>query len=493
VDVVDRVRNFLYRALLKALAPGGDTLPAGGVADLRTPRPKGIALADLLGRPAVNLDTPELQRFLAGKRVLVTGAGGSIGSEICRQMMRFCPERVLLVERAENNLFEIDRELRQNWVGAHIRPYIADVCDARRMTQIFQSEKPHVVFHCAAHKHVPMMEHNPCEAIKNNIFGTKVAADAALAAGAAAFVLISTDKAVNPSSVMGASKRFAELYVQSLNREGGVGRGDAGTRGRGLGEDDCKMQSANCKVQSDGEDRVHGDAHAPTAPQFEISNLQFAICNPPLPASPRPPVPASSSPRTRFVAVRFGNVLGSSGSVVPIFQKQIEAGGPVTVTHPDMQRYFMTIPEASQLVMQAGAIGKGGEIFVLDMGQPIRILDLARELIRRNGLRPDEDIVVDFTGVRPGEKLYEELSSDDEQTRPTAHEKIRVWQLPPANPQQVARDLERLASAAEGSGQDAMSALKICVPEFLPGGKGAPASPANTPTLRLVPPDSQAA
>ncbi|HWE92996.1 MAG TPA: nucleoside-diphosphate sugar epimerase/dehydratase [Tepidisphaeraceae bacterium] len=425
--------------MLQALAPGGHAPPAGGVADLRTQRPRGIALADLLGRPAVNLDTPELQRFLAGKRVLVTGAGGSIGSEICRQMMRFCPERVLLVERAENNLFEIDRELRQNWVGANIRPYIADVCDARRMTQIFQAEKPHVVFHCAAHKHVPMMEHNPCEAIKNNIFGTKTAADAALAAGVAAFVLISTDKAVNPSSVMGASKRFAELYVQSLNS--------------------CQLPVASCQSEI--------QSHSPAT-----GNRQLA---------------------TRFLAVRFGNVLGSSGSVVPIFQKQIEAGGPVTVTHPDMRRYFMTIPEASQLVMQAGAIGKGGEIFVLDMGQPIRILDLAQELIRRNGLRPGEDIVVDFTGVRPGEKLYEELSNDDEQTRPTAHEKIRVWQLPPANPQQVARDLERLASAAEGSAQDAMSALKICVPEFLPGGKGAPTSLANNPTLRLVPPDSQAA
>ncbi|MDB5289068.1 MAG: UDP-N-acetylglucosamine 4,6-dehydratase [Phycisphaerales bacterium] len=489
--MVRRVRDFVYRALLKALAPpeGGDALPREAIARARLAVPRrGIELADLLGRPAVNLDTPELQRFLAGKRVLVTGAGGSIGSEICRQMMRFCPERVLLVERAENNLFEIDRELRQNWVGADVRPYIADVCDARRITQIFQSEKPHVVFHCAAHKHVPMMEHNPCEAIKNNVFGTKTAADAALAAGAAAFVLISTDKAVNPSSVMGASKRFAELYVQSLN--GDEGRGDAGTRGRGEGEDDCKLQIAKCKLQIDGE-------ATPAAPQFEISNLQFAICNPPssLPASHRPRVPASSSPRTRFLAVRFGNVLGSSGSVVPIFQKQIEAGGPVTVTHPEMKRYFMTIPEASQLVMQAGAIGKGDEIFVLDMGQPIRILDLAQELIRRNGLRPGDDILVNFTGVRPGEKLYEELSNDDEQTRPTAHEKIRVWQLPPANPQQVARGLEVLHAATQGTAHDAMKALMACVPEFRPGGKAAATSaPAESiPPLRIVPADAQAA
>jgi FlaA1/EpsC-like NDP-sugar epimerase len=348
-------------------------------------------LSDLLGRETVNLDTPELQRFLAGKRVLVTGAGGSIGSEICRQAMRFCPQRMLLVERSENNLFEIDRELREAWLGADIKPCLADVCDARRMNQIFETEQPQVVFHCAAHKHVPMMELNACEAIRNNVFGTKTAADAARKYDAQAFVLVSTDKAVNPTSVMGATKRVAELYVQSLNPS-----------------------------------------------------------------------------RTRFVAVRFGNVLGSNGSVVPIFQKQIEAGGPVTVTHPEMRRFFMTIPEASQLVMQAGAIGKGGEVFVLDMGEPVRILDLAHELIRRNGLRPEKDIAVRFSGIRPGEKLYEELACDDEQTRPTAHEKIRVWQLPRPSAQRVAEGLERLSRATEDA-RDAINALRWCVPEFRQG------------------------
>jgi FlaA1/EpsC-like NDP-sugar epimerase len=350
--------------------------------------------ADLLGRPAVDLDTPELQRFLAGKRVMVTGAGGSIGSEICRQTMRFCPQRLLLVERAEGSLFEIDRELRHTWVGADIRPIVADVCDSRRIAQVFRDEAPHVVFHCAAHKHVPMMEANPGEAIKNNVFGTKVVADAAGACHIDAFVLVSTDKAVNPSSVMGATKRFAELYVQSLN--GG---------------------------------------------------------------------------HTRFLAVRFGNVLGSSGSVVPIFQRQIEAGGPVTVTHPEMMRYFMTIPEASQLVMQAGAIGKGGEIFVLDMGSPVRILDLARELIERNGLRAGDDIEIRFSGVRPGEKLHEELAGADERTRETMHPKIRVWELAPADPAQVAAGLELLAGAAEGDCEGAVDALRRCVPEFRPDGE----------------------
>jgi len=351
-----------------------------------------VGLSDLLGRPPVNLDTPELQRFLAGKRVLVTGAGGSIGSEICRQAMRFCPQRLLMAERAENSLFEIDRELRHSWVGADIIPLVADVCDGPRVEQIFRDERPHVVFHCAAHKHVPMMEANAGEAVKNNVFGTKVVADAALASGSAAFVLVSTDKAVNPSSVMGATKRFAELYVQSLNDQ-----------------------------------------------------------------TPR---------ATRFVAVRFGNVLGSSGSVVPIFQKQIEAGGPVTVTHPEMMRYFMTIPEASQLVMQAGAIGRGGEIFVLDMGSPVRILDLACDLIERNGLRPNVDIEVRFCGVRPGEKLYEELAADGEETAPTMHPKIRVWQLPPAGARQVREGLELLAAASRGGNEDVVRVLRRCVPEY---------------------------
>jgi len=375
-----------------------------------------IEIADLLGRPAINLDTPELQRFLAGKRVMITGAGGSIGSEICRQAMKFCPQRILLLERAENALFEIDRELRHSWVGADIRPYIADLCDARRIEQIFELERPQVVFHAAAHKHVPLMEHNPCEAIKNNVFGTRIVADAAMNHGAAAFVMVSTDKAVNPSSVMGATKRFAELYVQSLNQE--------------------------------------------------LSG-------------PAPAERSAAHPRTRFVAVRFGNVLGSSGSVVPIFQRQIEAGGPVTVTHPDMKRYFMTIPEASQLVMQAGAVAQGGEIFVLDMGHPIRILDLAEELIRRNELRPHEDIEIRFTGIRPGEKLYEELACDNEQTRPTSHPKIHVWQLPPASRQEVSRGLELLSRAAQRTAADAIDALAACVPEFQPDGRiSAPMSAA---------------
>jgi FlaA1/EpsC-like NDP-sugar epimerase len=370
----------------------------------------GVDIFQLLGREPVCLDTPELQRFLAGKSILVTGAGGSIGSEICRQAMKFCPKRLVLVERAENALFEIDRELRERWIGADIRPCLADICDRERIESIFKEECPDVVFHCAAHKHVPLMEENPGEAVKNNVFGTKIVADAAVDAGSHAFVMVSTDKAVNPTSVMGATKRCAELYVQSLNG-GGV---------------------------------------------------------------------------TRLVGVRFGNVIGSSGSVVPIFQKQIAAGGPVTVTHPEMKRYFMTIPEASQLVMQAGAIGRGGEIFILDMGEPVKILDLATQMILRNGLRPDEDIQIKFTGVRPGEKLYEELSANNEQTRPTSHEKIRVWQLPVANSEQVEFMLETLNNSLPAGSTKIVDALKQCVGEYEPKRAAAPAPEKSRIPLRLV-------
>jgi FlaA1/EpsC-like NDP-sugar epimerase len=391
-----------------------------GSEKVRNRRGEGDSLLGrLLNRPAVNLDTPEVQRFLANKRVLVTGAGGSIGSEICRQTLRFLPQRLIMVEQAECALFEIDQELRQRWLGADLVPYIADVTDRKRIARIFAAERPHVVFHCAAHKHVPMMELNPGEAIKNNVFGTKVVADAAGAHGAAAFVMVSTDKAVNPTSVMGATKRVAELYIQSLNK--GVGYRVSGMP---------------------GEQTLH-------------------------------PTPDTRYP-TRFLAVRFGNVLGSSGSVVPIFRKQIDQGGPVTVTHPDMRRYFMTIPEAVQLVLQAGAIGQGGEIFVLDMGKPVKILHLAEEMIRLAGKTPHDDIAIEFSGVRPGEKLFEELAGDNERTRPTSHDKIRVWELPPASTEQVERGLAELGSVVDGPRESAVRALMQVVGEYRPDTAAAP-------------------
>jgi FlaA1/EpsC-like NDP-sugar epimerase len=313
-------------------------------------RIREVAIEDLLGRDPVKLDEDVVSAAIRSRVVLVTGAGGSIGSELCRQVCRFGPERLVLVERFENALFEIHRELAASFPQLLIEPRIADVCDASRMDHVFEIAKPEIVFHAAAHKHVPMMEWNPGEAVKNNVGGTRTVADLAHRHGVQRFVLISTDKAVNPTSVLGATKRVAEIYLQTL----------------------------------------------------------------------------SERSSTRFVTVRFGNVLGSNGSVIPTFRKQIAKGGPVTVTHPEMKRFFMTIPEASQLVLQAGAMGQGGEIFILDMGTPMKIVDLARDLITLSGLRPDEDIKIEFSGVRPGEKLFEELSSDAEQADKTRHPKILI-------------------------------------------------------------------
>jgi FlaA1/EpsC-like NDP-sugar epimerase len=375
-------------------------------------------LDQLLGRKAVNLDTPELQRMVSQKCVLITGAGGSIGSELCRQAARFSPSRLVLVERSENALFEVDRELRERWIGVDVRPCVADVTDVVRLRGVFEEHQPDVVFHAAAHKHVPMMELNPGEAIKNNIFGTLNVAEASRAFGCSACVLISTDKAVNPSSVMGATKRVAEMVIQAV--AGGLG------------------------VQGSG---------------FRVQDPSTSFLTP----EPRP-----LNPRTRFVAVRFGNVLGSSGSVVPIFRKQIEAGGPVTVTHPEMRRYFMTIPEATQLVMQAGAIGQGGEIFVLDMGQPMRILDLAKRMIEQAGLVEGRDIEIRFSGVRPGEKLFEELAGANERTRPTSHPKIRVWELPVVGNSTLHAMLDELRGVIDASPAVAMKTLRTVLPEYAP-------------------------
>lgn len=305
-----------------------------------------VQVEDLLGRDPVSVDLEEMAGYLKGQTVMVTGAGGSIGSELCRQIVNFSPAQLVLAGHGENSIFDIEQELKDFPVTAEI----FDIKDPEKVDLIFKKLKPAVVFHAAAHKHVPLMEGNPEEALKNNILGTSNLALAADKTGVKTFVLISTDKAVNPTSVMGASKRIAEMVIQDLDRK---------------------------------------------------------------------------SP-TKYVAVRFGNVLGSRGSVIPTFQKQIMNGGPVTVTHPNMMRYFMTIPEAAQLVIQAGAMALGGEIFILDMGKPIKIVDLAKDLIRLSGLEPDRDIQIVFTGIRPGEKLYEELLTSEEGTNSTKHRRIFV-------------------------------------------------------------------
>ena len=357
-------------------------------------RIREVAIEDLLGREPVRLDEEVVGASVSSRVVMVTGAGGSIGSELCRQICRFGPARLVLVERFENALFEIHRELTSAFPQVPIDPRIADVCDAQRMEQLFEGSKPELVFHAAAHKHVPMMEWNPGEAVKNNIGGTRTVADLSDRHGVQRFVLISTDKAVNPTSIMGATKRVAEIYIQALSR-----------------------RSA-----------------------------------------------------TRFVTVRFGNVLGSAGSVIPIFREQIARGGPITVTHPEMRRYFMTIPEASQLVMQAGAMGEGGEIFILDMGEPVRIVDLARDLITLSGLRPDDDIEIRFSGVRPGEKLFEELSTDSEHADKTKHPKVFIGRIKSHPFEAVMGGVEALLGLAADSATEALRiSLGKLVPEYQTG------------------------
>jgi len=359
---------------------------------------RDVNIDDLLGRAKVELDTDRIGAQLQGRRVAVTGAGGSIGSEMCRQIAAFGPRRLVLIEQAENSLFEIDRELRSSFPDVDIIPCVADVADRKRLDAIFAKEQPSSVFHAAAHKHVPMMEGNPGEAVKNNIGGSRSVADACIAACVEKMVMISTDKAVNPTSIMGCTKRVAEMYVQGLSVEGA----------------------------------------------------------------------------TQFVTVRFGNVLGSSGSVVPIFKKQIDTGGPVTVTHPDMTRYFMTIPEAAQLVLQAGTMGKGGEIYVLHMGEPVKIVDLARDMITLSGLRPDVDIDIVFSGTRPGEKLFEELSNEGEDVGETAHPKIGIWRHRPEDFVSVTSAINRLCAIAdEQSAKQIREELKKVVPEYQPESQSA--------------------
>jgi FlaA1/EpsC-like NDP-sugar epimerase len=369
----------------------------GGRVNLSRIRP--VAIEDLLRREPVVLDLEVVRALIRGRTVLVTGAGGSIGSELCRQIARFSPASIALVDQYENNLFHIERQLRSEFPDLVVYPYIADIRDVSRMTEIFSSRRPDTVFHAAAHKHVPMMEANPREAVKNNVLGTKLIAELSDQHQVSEFVMISTDKAVNPTSVMGASKRAAEIFIQALSQRS----------------------------------------------------------------------------QTRFVAVRFGNVLGSHGSVVPLFQEQIANGGPLTVTHPEMQRYFMTIPEACQLVLQAGAMGRSGEILVLDMGEPVKIVDLARDLIALSGLREGDDIEIRFTGLRPGEKLFEELSVADEQVEKTVHPKVFIGRIKPHPWADVTRFLRELEAACDTpDGPGVVPILKQFITEYQPSIAGGP-------------------
>ena len=386
--IIDICKNT--SAKIKILPRVGDLVSNISVSMIRE-----VNLEDLLGRDPVQVDLQGIANYVTSKVVLVTGAGGSIGSELCRQISIFGPAKLLLLGHGENSIYIIEMELSYSFPNLKLETIIADIQDYRRLKEVFETYAPSVVFHAAAHKHVPLMERNASEAIKNNILGTKHLADCANEYGVSRFVMISTDKAVNPSSIMGVTKRVAEMYIQGL----------------------------------------------------------------------------SMTSHTKFATVRFGNVLGSRGSVIPLFKKQIERGGPVTVTHPEMVRYFMTIPEAVQLVIQAGAFVKGGELFILDMGKPVKIADLARDLIRLSGFEPDVDIKIAYTSIRPGEKLFEEILTNEEGITATKHDRIFVgrpgdfsWE----ELQFMLRKLEQFAYGKAGSGraEEAKMLLKQVVPTF---------------------------
>ena len=358
-----------------------------------TIQPRAVLIEDLLQREPVQLDIGEIRQWIDHRVIMVTGSAGSIGSEMCRQLLQFSPERLVLVDQSENGQFFLERELRQLGAEVKIDVCVADVLNEPRLRRIFRQYRPHVVFHAAAYKHVPLMESHPDEAARNIVVATRRLADLAMEYGADSFVMISTDKAVNPTSVMGACKRVAELYVQSLT------------------------------------DR--------------------SAC--------------------RFVTVRFGNVLDSAGSVVQLFRQQIADGGPVTVTHPDMRRFFMTIPEAARLVIQAGAIGEGGRILVLDMGEPVRIVDLAADMIRLSGLRVGDDVAIELVGLRPGEKLYEELHVPGEQRLPTCHPKIILADHKPMGWGEIHLSVDELERLAREAPEEILAQLQALLPEYRQG------------------------
>ena len=386
---------------------------------------KQVAIEDLLGRETIKVNMDEIFRYLKGKTILVTGGGGSIGSELCRQIAGHEPKQLIIFDIYENNAYEIEQELKRKHPNLNLVVLIGSVRDSRRVEYVFQTYHPDIVYHAAAHKHVPLMETSPCEAIKNNVIGTYKTAYFALKNGCQRFVLISTDKAVNPTNIMGASKRLCEMVIQSMDMISKTGKFDLPL-----------PLHAHAARPEEGKTEFHDE----TEGENQI--------------------------RTEFVAVRFGNVLGSNGSVIPLFKKQIENGGPVTVTHPDIIRYFMTIPEAVSLVLQAGTYANGGEIFVLDMGAPVKIDTLARNLIKLSGYKPDEDIKVVYTGLRPGEKLYEEKLMAEEGMTSTPNQLIHIGKPIPFDMEQFMKQLDVLAAASFMNSPDIVRLVAGVVPTF---------------------------
>ncbi|TCC96230.1 polysaccharide biosynthesis protein [Pedobacter hiemivivus] len=381
--------------------------------EVTTAQIQNINIEDLLNRKTIEIDIDGIQNQLKGKRILITGAAGSIGSEIVRQLLKFETGLIILCDQSETALHHIYLELEEHHVNTNFHAFVGDVKDQKRMQHLFETYKPHYVYHAAAYKHVPLMEGNPAEAIKTNVMGTKTIADLSVKYGVQKFVMISTDKAVNPTNVMGASKRIAEIYVQSLNNS--------------LNNPDL-IFSNGLSYLNDG----------------------------------------NVKPITKFITTRFGNVLGSNGSVIPRFKQQIEKGGPVTVTHPEITRFFMTIPEACRLVLEAGCMGKGGEIYIFDMGKSVKIVELAKKMIRLAGLVPNQDIKISYSGLRPGEKLFEELLNDSENTVPTHHEKIMIGQVREYIFNEIEVQIyQLLLYASSNNTRQVVQQMKVIVPEFI--------------------------
>ena len=387
---------------------------------------RDVAVEELLGRDPIKVNMEEIHEFINGKKVMVTGGGGSIGSGLCREIASYDPKQLIIFDIYENNAYDIQQELRKKYPNLNLVVLVGSIRDSRRINSVFETYKPDVVYHAAAHKHVPLMEDSPCESIKNNAIGTYKTAYAAMMNGCQRFVLISTDKAVNPTNIMGASKRLCEMIIQSFDR---------------MIKDGTPEKLPILYAHADDEDGA-------------MVKQKF-----------------SADIKTEFVAVRFGNVLGSNGSVIPLFKKQIAAGGPVTVTHPDIIRYFMTIPEAVSLVLQAGTYAHGGEIFVLDMGSPVKIDTLARNLIKLSGMKPDIDIKVEYTGLRPGEKLYEEKLMAEEGLKKTRNELIHIGCPIPFEVETFLKELQTLMDMAYANAEDIRKKVEEVVRTYHPAGE----------------------
>ena len=424
-------------------------------------RMKAVAVEDLLGRDPIKVNTEEILGHLKGKTILVTGGGGSIGSELCRQIAGHEPERLIIFDIYENNAYDIEQELRRRYPGLNLDVLIGSVRDSRRINWVFEHYRPDIVYHAAAHKHVPLMETSPNEAIKNNVIGTYKTAYAALKYGTKRFVLISTDKAVNPTNIMGASKRLCEMVIQSMDAISKEGRMDL-----------LPFLHAHADKMIDGQVVPDPMDHMAVYDGGKSKSRRSASGREAGADGIRiGSVKNKERTGTQFVAVRFGNVLGSNGSVIPLFKKQIEAGGPVTVTHPDIIRYFMTIPEAVSLVLQAGTYAWGGEMFVLDMGGPVKIDTLARNLIKLSGFKPDEDIKVVYTGLRPGEKLFEEKLMAEEGMKKTDNELIHIGKPIPFDVEKFLRQLEELAMASYENSDRIVEMVEEIVATYHPAGK----------------------